>query len=247
MKRLIYCIVCVLCVSSCTLDNYDGPSETFRGTITDSISGRGFETEVGDDGVQFKMLETSYCANPTPWFLTCCQNGTFQDTKVFNGNYNITPYGAFVPFVETGNNGKITKDKSVNLKISGTVSHNFIVEPFLEVTWVGEPTVSNNQIKVQVKIERGTSNPNYQQKCTDVFLFINSSSPYVSSNNYDSRISVSLSGSAAKTAPGSVVTLTSNKVTSGMTYYVRVGARIDYATNGVKRYNYNEPKSIVVP
>jgi hypothetical protein len=247
MKKLIYFIACALSVCSCTLDNYDAPSETFKGTVIDKVTGKGFQTEVGDNGIQFKMLETSYKKNPTPWYFTCKQDGTFQDTKVFKGTYNITPYGAFVPFVETDDNGNITSDQSVNLDISGTTTHEFKVDPFLVVTWVGEPTVSDGKITVKAKIERGTTNPNYQQDCTDVFLYINSSSPYVGDNNYDSRISVSLSGDEAKAAPGSVVTLTSSKVTGKMTYYVRVGARIDYVTNGSRRYNYNEPKSIAVP
>lgn len=46
-------------------------------------------------------------------------------------------------------------------------------------------------------------------------------------------------------------TVTSEDVTkangAGQNYYVRVGARINYATNGVRRYNYSEPLVVAVP
>ena len=126
MKKIIYSIVyalCLFCFTSCEYDNYEAPAETFKGTVIDNTTGKGFQTEVGDGGVRFKMLELSWSNNPTPWYFTCKQDGQFQDTKVFEGNYNITPLGAFVPFVQTDNTGKITKDESLTIDIKGTVTH----------------------------------------------------------------------------------------------------------------------------
>lgn len=171
---------------------------------------------------------------------------------LFAGHYTVLPYGPFVPLTETDENGVYTKDERLkDFRISGKVAHNFEVEPFLNVSIVGQPTVKDNKISVNVHVERGTSNPNYQQDCTDVVLFVNNSSTYVGNNNYDSRVSTFIGGDAAKNAVGHDITITSEDVTkangAGQNYYVRVGARINYATNGVRRYNYSEPLVVAVP
>jgi len=250
MKKIVYSIVyalCLFCFTSCEYDNYEAPAETFKGTVIDNTTGKGLQTEVGDGGVRFKMLELSWSNNPTPWYFTCKQDGQFQDTKVFEGNYNITPLGAFVPFVQTDNTGKITKDESLTIDIKGTVTHEFKVDPFLAVSWVGEPVAnSNSTISTQIKIERGTTDPNFQQNCIDVYLYVNYSSPYVGNNNYDSRYSVHLSGADANNAVGKTITLTTPVLPGNRIYYVRAGARIDYSVDGSRRYNYNEPKQVKV-
>jgi len=64
------------------------------------------------------------------------------------------------------NTGKITKDESLTIDIKEPVTHEFKVDPFLTVSWVGEPVAnSNSTISTQIKIERGTTDPNFQQNC----------------------------------------------------------------------------------
>ncbi len=246
MKKIIYLLILVICLCSCSDDNYDAPSETFSGTLIDQVTGSGFQTEVGDNGVRFKMSEISYDDNPTPWYFTCRQNGEFQDTKVFAGTYNIIPLGAFVPFVQTNDDGDTTKNESVTIAVNGAVTHDFTVDPFLVVSWVGDPVVSNGKITVQAKIERGTSDPGFQQDCADIKLFVNSSSYYVGDNNYDSRYTVSVDN--PNDVLGQTITITTPELPySNATYYIRVGARINYTVDGTKRYNYNEPLAVTVP
>ena len=247
MRKLIYIFIIVLCCLACEYDNYEAPTETFKGTVIDQVTGEGFQTEVGDNGIRFKMLENSYNDNPTPWYFTCKQDGQFQNTKVFSATYNITPLGAFVPFVQTDSEGTIIKDESVNMDIKGgTTTHDFTVDPFLIVSWIGDPVVSDGKITVQASVERGTSDPDFQQDCIDIKLFINSSSYYVGDNNYDSRYIVTVDN--PNDALGQTITLTTPELPySNATYYIRVGARIDYAVDGIKRYNYNEPLAVKVP
>lgn len=252
IKKILYLLVAASCLTSCSLDDYDEPSETFTGQFIDKTTGSRIQTEVGSGGIQIYMYETSYKENPTPWSFTARQDGTFNNTKVFAGHYTVLPYGPFVPLTETDENGVYTKDERLkDFRISGKVAHNFEVEPFLNVSIVGQPTVKDNKISVNVHVERGTSNPNYQQDCTDVVLFVNNSSTYIGNNNYDSRVSTFIGGDAAKNAVGHDITITSEDVTkangAGQNYYVRVGARINYATNGVRRYNYSEPLVVAVP
>lgn len=227
-------------LTSCDLDNYDEPSETFTGQFVDKNTQEPIQTEIGDHGIQLYMYETSYKDNPTPWTFTAMQDGKFNNTKVFAATYKVQPYGPFVPI-----------DPVEGLKISGTTTQNFEVEPFLKINVVGQPTVTDNKISVTVHIERGTSNPAYQQDITDVVLYVNNSSTYVGDNNYDARVTTRLTGDDAKNALNNTVTLTSDDVDKAngghQNYYIRVGARIDYQTNGFARYNYTAPMTVAVP
>lgn len=252
MKKIIYSIVAglfILAGTSCQkFDNYDEPEETLQGTIVDKETQEPFQTEVAENGVRIKLLEYSWSDNPTPYYFYVKQDGTFNNTKIFKGNYNIEPQGAFVPLVQTDSNGSVLSDESVTMDIKGTVSLNFEVEPFLRVAYVGEPVINGNSISVQVKITRGTTNPDYQQDLADVCLFINSSSPYVGNNNYDDRYDRHLTGDELKDMIGQTVTLTTDgELPTGRTYYIRVGARIDKDIAGAKRYNYTDVKEVNVP
>lgn len=252
MKRILYylsCFTCLLAVFSCAdIDNYDEPAETLNGEVIDVNTQKPMQTEVSDGGIRLKLMEYSWSDNPTPYYFYTMQDGTFNNTKIFKGEYNVVPQGAFVPLVQTDNAGNVTVDKSQTVEIKGTVTLRFEVEPFLKIEWVGEPVVnSNGSITAQVKVSRGTTNANYQQKVTDIVLYVNSSSPYVGENNYDNRYTKRLSGDEANNALGKVITLTTTgSFSKNRDYYVRVGARIDYSVEGSRRYNYNEPKTVKV-
>lgn len=54
-------------------------------------------------------------------------------------------------------------------------------------------------IRLQLKLRLlETTHPDYQQAVSDVYLFINGSSPYVGSNNFDDRYDKHLSGEEVK-------------------------------------------------
>lgn len=241
MKKLFYflsiSVILQMGTSCVSYDNYDAPAETLKGSIVDKNTQEAFQTEVSDNGVRIKLMEYSWSDNPTPYYFTVKQDGTFNNTKIFKGDYTILPEGAFVPLEPTD-----------TISISGTITRNFEVEPFLRVKWIGEPVVSGNSISAQVQITRGTANVSYQQNVIDVYLFINSSSPYVGNNNNDNRYSLHLTGTDAQNCVGKTITLTTTgSLPTGRTYYIRAGARIDCSIEGSKRYNYNEPKTVVVP
>ena len=191
MKKIIYFLAVsfiMLAGTSCQkFDNYEEPQETLRGAILDKETGSPFLTETGNNGVRIKLMEYSWSDNPTPYYFTVKQDGTFNNTKIFKGYYNIVPEGAFVPLVLKKSNGEVISDESVSMDIKGTVDLNFKVEPFLRVEYIGEPVIDGNKITVKAKISRGTTHPDYQQAVSDVYLFINGSSPYVGSNNFDDR------------------------------------------------------------
>jgi hypothetical protein len=246
MRNIYYylaCFILLVSLNSCIKwDNYDLPKETFRGTITDKTTGKPFNTEIGANGVRIKMMELSWTASTvTPWYFYTLQDGSFNNTKVFAGNYNIEPQGAFVPLVLTDGTGAITSDLSVTSDIKGITNVDFQVEPFLNIEWVGDPVVNaNGTITVQVIVTRGTTNTSYQQAVTDVYLYINNSSTFVGNNNYDARYSTRLTGTAASTSLNKTTTITTTgTLLANNTYYLRVGARINTTIQGVQRYNYS--------
>lgn len=235
-------------VSCQKFDNYEGPQETLKGAIIDKGTQKPFLTETGNNGVRIKLMEYSWSDNPTPYYFTVKQDGTFNNTKIFKGNYNIEPEGAFVPLVLKGGNGQVLADESITTDIKGTVTLNFEVEPFLRVEYIGEPVVEGKKITIQAKITRGTNHVDYQQQISDVYLFINGSSPYVGNNNFDDRYDKHLSGAAVNDILGKVITLTTEgELPTGRTYYLRVGARIDKDIAGAKRYNYADVKTVSIP
>lgn len=252
MNKIVYyfssCLLLVSMFSCAKLDNYDEPKETLKGKVIDKTTKAPVQTEIGDRGIRLKLMELSWNDNPTPYYFTCMQDGTFNNSKIFKGTYNIVPQGPFVPLSGKNPDGTAIADGSQTVDIKGTSELTFEVEPFLNVEWVGEPVVnSNGSITVQVKVTRGTANPNFQQDVTEVSLFINSSSYYVGDNNYDNRYITKITGNDAKESIGKVLTITTTgSFSMARDYYVRVGARINYNVEGAQRFNYNEPKQVKV-
>lgn len=251
-KYLATALILIL-TASCSkeTDNYAGPTETLKGAITDSATGKPLQTEVSGDngkGARVKLLETSWSDTPEPLYLACKQDGTYINTKVFAATYNISVEGAFVPLLQVDKNGGTIVDKTKNVKVQGgTTTVDFQVQPFLNIEWAGDPVLNaDSTITVKGKITRGTTNPSFQQNITDVFLFVNNTE-YIGNNNFDSRYSVQVnfSGSTGNTILGRELSLTTKgRLPTQRDVFVRIGARIDY---GLKYYNYSEPKKLAIP
>jgi hypothetical protein len=250
MKKILYTIaICAVTLagSSCSkLDNQDAPSETLTGSVVDAGNGKTVQTEQGS-GTRIKLLEISWSDNPTPFYIASMQDGTFNYTKLFPGKNVISAEGPFVPLVQTDNTGATIVDKSQTVDIKGTTTLNFSVEPFLRIEWVGEPVLNaDGTISVQVKITRGTNDPNFQQDVSDINLYINSNK-FVGNNNFDDRYSplTGYGGTDGNTKLGQTLTLTTKGVLpTGRQYFLRVGARVNY---GLKYYNYTDVKTVTVP
>jgi len=252
MKRNILSCICLcailLTVTSCfKKDDYAAPGETLTGTIIDSVSGAPIQTEQGS-GIRLKLDDLSWNDNPVPLYFWVKQDGTFNNTKLFAGQYRVTPVdGPFVPLVQYDEDGKIVEDNSKTVQVKGVTNVSFTVQPFLEVSWMGDPVVNaDSTVTVQVKFSRGTSDPAYQFDVTDVYLFV-SEAPYVGNNDFDNRYSkqISYSGTAGNDEIGKTISITTSKMPGNRSYYIRVGART--ADNVQKRYNYTDIKTISVP
>jgi len=271
MKRIaFYFLFCGLfSFSSCSLfelDNYDAPSETLKGEVVDIATGEPVLTDQGSEGIRVRLTELSWGENvtPNPDFY-CMSDGTFQNTKIFKGRYNIRIDGPFIPIIREDERGVPIADETQNIEIKGTTVVRFEVQPFLKVEWVGEPSVTNGKIKPKVRVTRAVSEADFKAKIepmggysssflnvTDIQLFVS----YSSSVGYRARddrwsSKIEYSGSSFNALLGQIVTIESNgTIPSGRTVFVRAASRINYDTpkgSGTRRWNYSEPVQVIIP
>lgn len=260
-----------LMFASCDLfemDNYEAPGETIHGAVVDSETGDSILTDQGSEGIRVRMTQLDYSDNAShnPDFY-CMPNGSYRNTKVFKGYYNVRVDGPFVPIVRESSEGVPLSDDSKNVKVSGNTEVMFKVKPFLRVEFVGYPTVSNGQITAKVKVTRGVSRDefrsliepmgNYDESypnVTDIQLFVS----YSSSVGYRARddrwsSSIEYTGDSFDELLGTPVTIRSSKgqvIPSGRHVFVRAAARINYDTpmgSGTRRWNYSEPMEVIIP
>ncbi|MFV0507309.1 MAG: DUF3823 domain-containing protein [Bacteroidales bacterium] len=257
-------VVLILC-SSCSmfeLDNYDEPTETIKGTITDVLTGKPILTDQGGEGIRVRMLELSWGDNvgynPD---IYCKSDGTYQNTKVFKGEYNVQVDGPFIPLYRTDENGTPLHDGTWTGEISGVTEVNFKVQPFLNIEWVGDPIVSNGRIKTKIKVTRGVSNEDFRaaiesmgnwddswQNVTDIQLFV-SLSPSVGYRARDVRWTgqIEFDGSSFEEFLDKEVEISSEgSIPDGYVVFIRAAARINYETVNQRRYNYNEAKQVLI-
>jgi len=271
MKKIaVYILLFMLfSFSSCgffELDNYDEPAETLQGEVVDVATGEPVLTDQGSEGIRVRLTELSWGDNVThnPDFY-CMPDGSFQNTKLFNGTYNIRIDGPFIPLLREDDRGVPLADETQTMDIEGVTKVRFEVHPFLKVEWVGEPTVSNGKITAQVRITRAVSEENFRAKIepmggynssflnvTDIQLFVS----YSSSVGYRARderwsSKIEYSGSAFNSLLGETITIESNgTIPSGRVIFIRAAARINYDTpqgSGTRRWNYNTGMEVMIP
>jgi hypothetical protein len=269
MRKLLQYIIFsipVLYVVSCSKpDNYKEPAETIRGKIVDVKTGEPVLTDQGSEGTRIRLRELSWKETPTPdnFDFWCMKEGVFQNTKVFAGTYNVRVDGAFIPLVRRNSKGDTLVNESKTVEIKGVTEVDFQVQPFLKVEWAEKPVVKDGKITAKVKVTRGVSREDFRAKIepmggyNDNFLnvtdvqFMVSESPFVgyrTTYNDNRRKAIEYSGNAFEPLLGTPIEVTHNGVIqSGRTVFVRAAARINYATEGVRRWNYNEAIRVDVP
>jgi hypothetical protein len=230
----------MICLYACELDNYEGPDAQIAGRILDP-DGNLLRTEPGSSNMRIKMDELSWAAGDssiaiTPRYLNVKIDGTYTNTKLFAGEYRMTPVeGAFYPYDEEGD--------LVDLK--GSVQKDFTVIPYLEVDWVEEPRVTaDTLIEASIHFKRNAKDGEFMPDLLNARLCI-SSNQYVGNNNYYSDL---ISGAVTVTnaQEGQTIVLkTSRKVKyTGADYYVRVGV---CCNDTYKKYNYTTIVKVHVP
>ena len=271
MKKISFYILSITLFSftSCSLfelDNYPAPGETLQGEVVDSETGELVPTDQGSEGIRVRLTEVSWGDNAThnPDFF-CMPDGTFQNTKLFKGKYNILIDGPFIPLLREDDRGVPLADETQTVDIHGVTKVRFEVQPFLKVEWVEAPEVINGKIVAKVRVTRAVSEQDFQAKIepmggysasflnvTDIQLFVS----YSSSVGYrarDERWSnkIEYSGTAFNSLLGETITIESNgTIPAGRAVFIRAAARINYDTpkgSGTRRWNYNEATQVLIP
>lgn len=267
MKKIMNSILCCMALfsfNSCEVDNYVLPAETIKGRVVDAATGEPVLTDQGSEGTRVRLRELSWTETKVPdnFDFFCMKEGVFQNTKVFAGNYNVRIDGAFIPLVRRNAAGDTLADDTKTIDIKGVTEVEFKVQPFLKLEWVGQPTISNGKITAQVKVTRAVSPADFKTliepmggyndnmlNVTDVRLFV-SQVPYVGYREWDNRYSteVTYAGNAFDALLGQTVTITtSGVIPAGRTVFIRAAARINYATENIKRHNYNAAVRVDMP
>lgn len=268
MKKIFYgilvCVSASIIFNSCKKDNYEEPQETLKGRVVDAATGEPVLTDQGSEGTRVRLRELSWKETVAPdnFDFYCMKEGIFQNTKLFKGRYNVRVDGAFIPLLRKNNLGDTLVDETQNMDIQGVKEVEFKVQPFLKVEWIGTPTVSGGKITATLKVTRAVSPDDFKAKIepmgdysddflnvTDVRLFV-SQVPYVGFREWDNRYSTELdfSGNSFEVQLGQPITITTQGVVpAGRTVFIRGAARINYATENIKRHNYNEAVRVDIP
>ena len=257
ITNIILSCLTLISFSACEIDNYEWPEETLRGIVVDAETGEPVLTDQGAEGIRVRLRELSWTETEVPdnFDFYCMKEGVFQNTKVFKGFYNIQVDGPFIPLIRLNSVGDTIADESMYTTIEGVTEVEFRVQPFLKVEWIGEPMVSNGQITATIRVTRAVSLADFKAKIepmgnysddmlnvTDVRLFI-SQVPFVGYREWDNRYTTEINyeGDSFEVLLGQPITITTNgQIPPGRTVFVRAAARINYATENIRRHNYNE-------
>ena len=274
---LIVSIVFFVSCEMFKIDNYDEPSETLRGVVKDVLTGDPVLTDQTDEGIRIRLQELSWTDTETPetFGIRATKDGTYQNTKLFAGHYNVRIDGPFIPLTRNAPNNVLIVNGSKDIDIKGGVTVlDWEVQPFLRIEWVGEPTVSNRHITASFRVTRAVSVDDFREKMQpvanynanwteimDIRLFVgqnhhvglsqNVAAWSVTANppadNALNNPNMNYNGSDFEPLLGEVITVTTPQVAVGRTVFIRAAARIRCPTDGVQRYNYNAALRVDVP
>lgn len=271
MKKIIFLVtgVALLCLSSCfKLDNWDEPGSTWEGTVTDSYTNAPLMSSQND--WQIRIWEKSWTGFPDGASdfqeLRIKQDGTYLNTKLFDGTYDLLPYnGPFWPV-----------DTVKSLVLKKRIRHDFTVTPYLQIVDFNASLYNNgglDSIKITFRVkapllQKGDralprlyemraflSLTPYCGNGSDSSIGVNEYTANTNINNLDEAKGVRvtcnnnnntswatlLEGSSDNTTQ--LITL-STRVKSGYTYNVRVGASVD---DTYRKFSYSPIINLTVP
>ena len=112
-----------LLLSSCELDNYDGPDAKFFGSIIDS----GTNEAIPQDLIQGSVIDYVELGfeNPQTQQLRFKADGTFRNNLMFSGTYEVQPV-----------RGNFMEVPIETIEINGDTEHNFMTLPYIRINEV---------------------------------------------------------------------------------------------------------------
>lgn len=241
MKRIKYMIT-LLCLigamSSCELDNFDGPNAQVYGAIIDAETNEPVAQEIGTSGdaTSVQVIEYGYAIRKVQsWKIML--NGEYRNNLVFSGTYDV--------IMNNGNFLKLDTLKAYRLN-PGENRLDFKVIPNIRIQ---EPSVEKkgNTIVASFKLQYGHGAGKIEKAALFVQTDKNPSNSFhlarVEMNLEDEELTFANNVSNAER----VFTLTLNlesdegkKLNPGRKYFFRIGALPKDLGEGIQpKYNYS--------
>lgn len=232
---LITSVLLAMMLSSCVIDNYDGPDASFYGGIIDEKTGELVETDL-INGSTIRAFELGF-ENPSAQTWLIKNSGEFRNDLVFAATYDLE--------LINGNFYPINVD---NFEISsGENEHNFMVTPYIRIKDVSI-NHQGNEIVATFRLEAG--NPEVKVSSVRLYSFTDM--------HVGSQINFSTSGdnyqqtfSPSKEIDDTVYSLSinldenSDDFQYSRNYFFRIGAMADVSGVGTVRHNY--APHVVIP
>jgi len=246
MKNILYTFTILLLalflVQSCKeTDNYVAPNATLKGTVTSSITKQPVEVELNNGtAVQLFEINPKY-PNPAGQKIPIQENGNYENSKLFSGQYKLL-------FVD----GPFFPIDTQRVTISGTTVLNYVLTPYISID--ASTTVSAGTANVTYKLTKGDGP--VQTKIQEARVLV-SSIPTVNTTVFDqitTPVAINRSYTNTLTSTSDAVITATNYtfsvtgLTSGRTYYIRVGARVaNGAGLNASRFNYSSVMKVIIP
>ncbi|MCQ2187866.1 MAG: DUF3823 domain-containing protein [Bacteroidales bacterium] len=242
MKKAIYTILTLAAVfasASCMkIDNFDAPGAKVSGTIIDKTTGKPMLFDQGDTHI--RIWERSYSANPTYQDLAVKADGSYNNSKLFAGTYDMLPVdGAYWPCDTTFN---------VPIGSKGTVQ-NFEVTPYLHVVDFAQE-LNGNELTLSCRLQAPVVENLPQVVEIRPFLSLNEHCgagnhiDYYYTDSYRVNIRKLWNKIGDENGEGTDTYSITMTVKSGYTYWCRMGVQVN---NTYKNWNYSEVVKIQVP
>ncbi|MDR3267818.1 MAG: DUF3823 domain-containing protein [Tannerella sp.] len=231
MKKFQY-IISIACITaasllvSCEVDNYDAPDGIMTGRVIDATTGIPIISEQ-PNGYQIRYDEISWSDNPTPQYLWGKADGTFQNTKMFAGTYEVSAVnGAFIS----------TAVQTITIKSEQATNVEFTVTPYISFSNV---SIVKEGATVRATFTLSRNIPD--AALVDYRVFASAATHYVGATESDASVSVASVAITEADLGVPISVLLPAQFVSGKTYYIRVGAKCE---NPNGRYNMTEIVSI---
>lgn len=251
MKKMIkkcLALICVISITSCMkIDNFDEPDARFTGRIINKITGENILASQAECRV--RIWEKSFSLNPAYQDIPVKQDGTFNNTKLFNGTYDVVPEGAWWPC------------EIERVSIGGTITHDFEVIPYLQLFDFKVELVDNNDsLSISCRMDAPVVEGLPQilelrpylslnqfcgaSQCIDYYVNMgNGANPDIA-NKYARKLMKNWEKIPKLEDGKSEVYSFKVDVKPGYTYFVRCGAKVK---DNLQKCNYTEIKKIDVP
>jgi hypothetical protein len=218
-------IIGVFYFYSCEIDNYAEPDMTIEGKVVDIQTNENIQTRQ-PNGIKIRLTEEGY---PTPYDFWTKADGSFKNTKLPAARYQVVAMEG--PFDDIS-------AESVDLNTNQT-NVIFKVTPYARFSNVSI-TASGTTITATYKVAKSST----KALKTCVLMAYTSVQVHEATTGVTKSSTIDLSGYSDADLATTTFTSTISGLTSGTTYYARVGV---LTNNSLSRYNYSPVIEVKIP